>query len=317
VGGYTAIDVDTAHVEIFNPADQKFVLSVPLNLARHGHSATLLPDGRVLVIAGYAGTWLASGEIFDPGLGKWTDTQPVYPHGTIHTATLLNDGRVLVIAGGTRSGSPGPDDRVEIFDPRTNSWQRAAPHQSTQGGHTATLLADGRVLIAGGNADPSIYDPNLDTWQPAGKLVTNRSQPQAVLLRDGKVLLVGGTSPYRDLVLENVEIYNPISNTWQQAAPMAQPRYLHTTTLLPDGRVLVTGGGRLLDNSFDDPNAILDTIEIYDPARDSWNIYHPLQQARANHTANLLPNGQVLVTGGWATGYAILNSIEILSIPPR
>jgi N-acetylneuraminic acid mutarotase len=270
------------------------------------------------VIAGYHNGWLSGAEIYDPDTGQWRVTQPIFAHGTNHTATLLSDGRVLVMAGSPQSGgSSTSDDRVEIFDPKTNRWQPAARHENTGGSHTATLLTDGRVLVAGGSADPAIYDPVSDTWQPAGSLAVNRWGAQAVRLQDGRVLLVGGRSPHEERTIDSVEVYDPASNAWRQAAPLAQARYLHTTTLLADGRVLVTGGGRLLDNSFDDPGAILSSVEIYDPVSDTWSALPPLQQARADHTATLLPDGRIFVAGGYALHYAILDSVEILKVEGR
>jgi hypothetical protein len=317
IGGYTARDTDTASIEVFNPNDRTFRLIGFLQDARHDHSATLLADGRVLVIAGYAGYWLSDAELFDPSSGVSTRTLPIYPHGVEHTATRLNDGRVLVIAGATRSGSPGPDDRVEIFDPKTNNWQRAAPHVDIEGSQTATVLSDGRVLVAGGNDDPAIYDPSSDTWQPAEVLITDRWEPLAVRLFDGRVLLQGGRLPTEERIINSVEIYDPANDNWRQAAPTNQPHYRGTMTLLPDGRVLAAGGSRALDYSWNDPSAILNSVEIYDPASNTWTSVAGLQRARADHTATLLSDGRVLITGGVGTGNVILDSIEIITPPAR
>ena len=317
IGGYTAPNTDTATIEVYNPTDRTSRLAGSLHEARHDHSATHLADGRVLVIAGYAGFWLNNAELYDPDTGGSTQTLPIYSHGVEHTATRLNDGRVLVIAGATRSGSPGPDDRVEIFDPRTNNWQRAAPHVDIEGSHTATVLDDGRVLVAGGNADPSVYDPTNDTWQPAGKLINDRWESMAVRLLDGQVLLAGGRLLAEERIIRNVEIYDPTSNTWQEAPPTNQPHYRGTMTLLPDGRVLVAGGSRYLDNAWNDRTAILNSVEIYDPASDRWDSVTSLGQARAEHTATLLPNGRVLITGGVGPGNVILDSIETITPPAR
>jgi N-acetylneuraminic acid mutarotase len=222
---------------------------------------------------------------------------------------------VLVMAGAIQSGSPGPDDRVEIFDPTMNRWQQAARHENTEGNHTATLLSNGRVLIAGGSADPAIYDPTSDTWQPAGSLAVERCFARAILLQDGRVLLIGGILlPQGGTTLNSVEIYDPASNAWRQVAPLAQARFDHTATLLPDGRVLVTGGARLWETSWDDARAILSSVEIYDPASDTWSDLPSLQQARAEHTATLLPDERVLVTGGRATHNAVLDSVETLKL---
>jgi Galactose oxidase, central domain/Kelch motif len=319
VGGYTRQDADTAQAEIYDPVSGTYRPAGSLNTARHQHSTTLLQDGRILVIGGYNPTqgWLGSAELYDPTTGRWTVTQPLFAHGVTHTATLLEDGRVLVIGGNPQSGHPAQDDRVEIFDPRTDSWQPAAHHEGTEAGHTATLLTDGRVLIAAGGTDPAVYDPVGDTWQPAGHLAVSRWMPQAVRLTDGRVLLVGGLDVSGGSPIDNVDIYDPAGNSWQQAAPLAQARYLHTATLLPDGRVLVIAGARLLDSSWDDPGVVLDSVEAYDPASDSWSALPPLRQARAYHTATLLPDGSVFVAGGEAAHNIILDSTEILTLAAR
>ena len=310
VGGYTAPDTDTASAEIFDPITNTFSLTGSLNTARHDHTATLLPDGRVLVIAGYgSGTWLSSAEIYDPATGQWSITQPIFAHGVTHTATLLKDGRVLVMAGAKQSGSSGPNDRVEIFDPKTSLWQEAALHENTEGNHTATLLGDGRVLIAGGMADPSIYDPTNDTWQPAGELASERCFAQAVTLQDGRVLLIGGVFPHGETVLNSVEVYDPASDAWQQTAPLPQARYYHTATLLPDGRALIVGGW---DSYAGFESALLDTAETYDDKSATWGTVAPPSIGRAGHTATLLPDGRILVTGGQTAPGSFLASAEVL-----
>ena len=115
----------------------------------------------------------------------------------------------------------------------------------------------------------------------------------------------------------SVEIYNPAGNSWGQAAPLAQARYDQTTTLLPDGRVLVIGGAKLWDTNWNDPGAILSSVEIYDPAGDTWSPLPPLRHARADHTATLLPDGRVFVAGGRSSRDTYLDSAEILELGSR
>ena len=114
-----------------------------------------------------------------------------------------------------------------------------------------------------------------------------------------------------------VEIYDPASNSWGQAAPLAQARYDHTATLLPDGRVLVVGGAVLWGTNWNDPGAILSSVEIYDPAGDTWSPLPPLRQARVDHTATLLPDGRIFVTGGSPALDTYLDSAEILELGGR
>jgi N-acetylneuraminic acid mutarotase len=140
-------------------------------------------------------------------------------------------------------------------------------------------------------------------------LVTPRAEAQAVLLLDGRVLLIGGTSLQRETVFNSVEIYDPASNTWQVAAPLAQARYEHTATLLPDGRVVVVGGWKSI-NGYED--ALLDTAEIYDDKSATWGLLAPLSIGRIRHTATLLPDGRILVTGGETSRGTFLNRVELL-----
>jgi len=107
-------DVSLSSAEIYDPLSGTFRAIASLHTDRHQHSATLLPDGRVLAIGGYNPSqgWLSSAEIYDPATGRWSIIQPIFAHGVTHTATLLKDGRVFVMAGAIQAGSAGPDDRV-------------------------------------------------------------------------------------------------------------------------------------------------------------------------------------------------------------
>jgi hypothetical protein len=161
--------------------------------------------------------------------------------------------------------------------------------------HTATLLADGRVLVAGGwlNSNTAeVYDPSANSWTLTGNMSASREMHSATLLSNGKVLVVGGNYDRG-----SSEIYDPATNNWSPTSTsMSVGRRSPTATLLYDGRVLVAGG----DDGFDpvkDPGA-----EIYDPTADTWSPAGNLLTARSNHAATLLPNGTVLIAGGWGDG---------------
>jgi len=119
-------------------------------MARFDHTATLLPNGQVLVVGGDGenGNGLASAELYDPATGSWSATgSPITPHA-YHTATLLPNGQVLVVGGW---GKTAIQSSAELYDPATGSWSAAASLVGLPRiRHTATLLADGRVLVAGG-----------------------------------------------------------------------------------------------------------------------------------------------------------------------
>ena len=168
--------------------------------------------------------------------------------------------------------------------------------------HTATPLANGRVLFAGGIgtsnlATSELFDPAGTSWLPAGNLAEARRLHTATRLPDGKVLVAGG---FGAAALATAELYNSDTNLWTTAAPLATARQYHTATLLNNGKVLVVGGlGAAASNS----------CELYDPGTNTWTASGTLAVARHLHTANLLPNGNVIITGG--LGAAVLNSTEI------
>lgn len=193
---------------------------------------------------------------------------------------------------------------------RAGAWSPAMPMPSERYLHTATLLHDGDVLIAGGTAfvygPPYVvsssalrYHPDTDSWSSAGALGTARDRPTATLLRDGRVLLLGGTDEQSYLPLASGELYDPTTNNWSRSAPMHQARGGHTATLLNDGRVVVLGGCAGVCDGV--TNSDWAGAEIYDPATDAWTAPRDAPVKREGHTATLLLDGRVLVVGGRAS----------------
>ena len=222
-----------------------------------GHTATLLPNGKVLVVGGHGNPTIA--ELYDPASGTWTATgRPMIRYHVEHTATLLPDGRVLV-AGGPPNGREIGSPTAELYDPSTGSWTVTGNMVRVRLGHTATLLPDGRVLVAGGSsegnskstASAEVYDPGSGSWTATGDMVALRIGGwTATLLTDGMVLVVGG---FRSLggngMLASAELFDPSTGTWTAAPNMDTPLANQTATLLPDGRVLVAGGASMIDGT--------------------------------------------------------------------
>lgn len=265
---------------------------------REFHTATRLLDGRVLLAGGLrqpGGELLDSCEIYDPATNSWTATGSLNQARDFHQAVLLADGRVLVADGRVAGGFP--TKTVEIFDPASGSWSFTKAMLNPPGGNLV-LLADGRVLAAGGDeqkaANCELYDPGTGTWSVTGSLNIGRGGFEATRLNDGRVLIVGGTSPTMGGFIAQCELYDPTIGIWSLSGVLNGPRGFHEQVLLSDGRVLVAGGEvghpRVLN--------VTRTAEIFDPNTGIWTLTRPMTTARVDFTANLLNDGNVFAAGG-------------------
>ena len=290
-----------------------------LNEARGLHTATLLPDNKVLVAygsnssahtnaTGYVG--LTSIEVYDAGTGKFTEIVGDDGAGIYgHTATLLQNGKVLLAGGFVNSvwdysGISGSYNVATLYDSATGVFSGTGNMTANRGDHTATLLANGKVLIAGGaDQDPTgtglasaeLYDPSTGTFTQTGSMAVGRFLHTATLLQNGKVLIVGGALTSTSDPVATAEVYDPATGTFTMTGAMATAREQHTATLLADGRVLIVGGTTSTGTGDLHPTA---TVEVYDPSTGSFSVTGSMAEARTFHTATLLPSGEVLVAGG-------------------
>jgi Putative Ig domain/Galactose oxidase, central domain/Kelch motif len=269
-----------------------------LTTPRELHTATLLTNGKVLVVAGivpdesgFPADPSASAELYDPASGAWTATGNLANARVGHTATLLPNGMVLVAGG--RDGSYDATPLAELYDPTSGTWSATGSLHTARYSHTATLLPNGMVLVAGGYdksdlASAELYDPTSGTWSATGDLIAARDSHTATLLPNDMVLVAGG---YDNSDLASAELYNPASGTCSATGSLNTARHGQTATLLPNGMVLVVGG---VNGGTD-----LASAELYDPASGTWSVTGSLAIGRSDHTATSVANGMVLVAGGF------------------
>jgi hypothetical protein len=232
------------------------------------------------------------------------------------TATVLDDGTVLVAGGVTAGGQFRVSTQTtEIYHPDTDTWTAGPDMTTPRARHTATKLADGRVLIVAGRggsglSSAEIYDPATNAFSAVSSTAYYRSEHAAVLLANGKVLVaggmgtpvVGGAGPNSGNMTPSAELFDPATNTWAATGSLTGTtpgRWSHTATQLntssnstTSGKVLIAGG---INGS-----ASVNTAQLYNPSTGTWATAGNLNVARHLHTATLLPNGNVLAAGGMA-----------------
>ena len=245
-----------ASAELYDPASGTWAATGSLATGRADHTATLLPNGKVLAAGGLADLSRArNSTIRRAGPGRRPAASPIAASSTRRRCCLT-------ARCSLRGGYNGvPLASAELYDPESGTWTATGSLVTPRDSHTATLLADGKVLVAGGFlgtylASAELYDPASGTWTATGSLANARQSHTATLLPDGKVLVAGGIN-LTDGDLASAELYDPASGTWTVTGSLANARYGHTGTLLADGKVLVAGG-----LNFDFPY-LLASAELY------------------------------------------------------
>jgi len=294
-----------------NVQAQTWTVTGSMGAQRAFFTATVLNNGQVLAAGGrnrlqYG---LPSAILYNPGTGTFAATGNLNTGRANFTATLLNNGQVLIVGGDEYVFMASGTQHIclasaEIYNPSTRTFTSTGSMHTQHcaylaPGFTATLLQNGKVLIAGGS-NPNgfvpaaeLYDPSTGTFSVTGTLNTPRIYHSAALLPNGQVLIAGGGNATSSLA--SAELYNPSTGTFAPTGSMNTTRELFTATLLSTGEVLAAAG--------ENTNAIapfLTSAELYNPATGKWSPTGSLNTGRYNHTATLLSNGQVLIVGGGA-----------------
>ena len=328
-----------ASAEFFKPGtsdvNASWTSTGELNIGRYDHTATLLPDGKVLVAGGRGSetcfTRTSSAELYDPVSGTWSPTGSLNTARAGHTATLLQNGLVLVAGG---NAADGYLNSAELYDPATGTWHPTASFKNIRNSDSsdAPLLQNGKVLVVGGGAElyAELYDPETEIW-------SSTSPPTAYLLNmallpDGKVFGLASDWDYGAVA----ELYDPVTQHWSSAGYFEFDPV--TMTPLPNGKVLVmgisfgpqreavaviydtstgtwstaptrtfgapeTGGWRATLQA--DGQVLVSGINgaaLFDAMTETWSLTSQPAVPRHQHTATLLPNGATLIAGGIDNG---------------
>ena len=324
VGGRKRLSFRRASVvngEILPLGSTEWATTSRFNWERTFHTASLLPDGRVLVAGGTGRIVLKEGEeeplfrgnkdlnsaeIYDPKTDEWENAPDMAYKKQLAQAITLEDGRVMIIGG--RSGVSTLSS-VEAYDPEENSWTELESMTQSRMSHSAVKLIDNRILVTGGMesvtmgdtlSSSEIYDPLKNSWLKVADLTRARLGHRSTLLPDGRILVTGGTTVVEGDLLgpeTTAEIYDPILNKWSLIATDLVARKDHSAVLIPGGKVILIGGG-------DPIGAGVLPIESYDIENNEWSVISNLPEGRNLLTATTLRDGSIMIIdGGTVKGY--------------
>jgi N-acetylneuraminic acid mutarotase len=296
--------------DLFDPTTNTWSSAAPMSALRWQHTATVLQSGQMLVTGGITGCCgpFATAEFYDPASNAWTSAGSMSSPRYQHTASLLGNGKVLVVGGndGDTCTCTTFVSSVDLYNPTTNSFIATSALLTARYAHTATVLANGKMLVAGGFGGPTstiqsggaalaaaeLYDPTTGTWTATGSMNNARMNHTATLLPSGRVLVAGGSTG--TATTASAEVYDPTSGTWTLVPSMTTPRQSQRAVSLSNGTVLIVGG-------FNDASSAVigvGTLEVYDPTLNTWTSSGAMVTPRQSFVLNALGDGRVLLDGG-------------------
>jgi galactose oxidase-like protein len=305
--------------ELYDPATGIFTPTGDMTWPQLGHTATLLPDGKVLIVGRPTNHTLMA-DLYDSESGTFRPAWSIESAAAgCPSATLLNNGKVLFVFGANWPGPKALGIPALLYDPVEQQFSAAGVSTigivEDQACPTATLLADGNVLVTWQNPAAELYQPDNNSFVPVATMIVPVEYwgYTAILLTTGNVLIAGGDDDWANT---SAELYDPSVPTFKSTGYLKHARAVPTATLLPDGKVLMAGGSAY--TAYTPPFTLitLNTAEIYDSGDGTFSSTIDMLASRAGHTATLLMDGTVLLAGGSAGSYPFsANSSAELYVP--
>lgn len=298
--------------ERYDPVQKRFRPAATMQTARSGHGAVALADGRVLIVGGWSnGRVTNSAELYDPEQDRFASLEPMPIARAGAAVATLPDGRVLIAGGQTSQFEPIAD--AEIFDPATSRFHRVSAMTEARMNHVAVSLQDGRVLLIGGKQSrrgetlrsAELFHPDRGRFQATGMMQIARHKHAAARLPDGRVLVLGGADA-RDQQgrYRSSEIYDPATGSFAMGPAMQWPRFkiMHALVTLADGSLLIAGGAQQLER-------FLPQQQRFEPLPGMLELPPSLA------TASVLPNGEVLLVGGYGDNIRSIDRAWLITPP--
>ena len=284
-----------------------------MSMSRFAFTANLLPNGEVLVAGGSTDGYscIASAELYNPSTGHWKSTGSMTQPRCHHSATLLPNGEVLV-AGGVDSLNNSPDTMgtAELYNPSTGTWQTTGSLNISRASQAA-LLENGQVLVAGGYntsngtttglASAELYDPSTGSWSPTASMRLKLYSPTTPVLLPNNDVLIGN----------DVQFYNPGTGTWINTGPLPIPQLTgrpNQASPLQNGNALGSGTLCTYSGCGHKPTVY---CYLYTTSTNTWSRTGNMNWPRFDHSSTLLPNGQVLVAGGYYSNRIPTSTAEL------
>lgn len=285
--------------EFIESMSSGWIYVASMTYSRDKLAATTGLDGTIYALGGMPSPYYSTDafEAYDSNTDTWSTKSPMpIPRNSLAAATGP-DGKIYAIGGFITDTPYGLSNRVDVYDPATDTWSSGNP-MPTARDFPGAAVVDGKIYVIGGGRSSSngrrveMYDPATDTWSVMSPKPSSR-YAMGVAVADGKIYTIGGAVVWSATATTTVEMYDPATNTWSIKTPMPGPRYRLAAVTEPDGKIYAIGGS-------DGGGHLLNKVEAYDPKTDTWSSAPYLPSQRWDLAAAGGSDGTIYAIGGYS-----------------